>query len=173
MKLKQLLIVGVTACLLPLNVWAAELNAEITDAAWDGKSVPEGQQCNKFDGNGMTPALAVANIPADADALVLAFDDRSYAPMSNGGHGQIIYGINKGTDSVNIPSVAAHTFDLPDGFTMLSAHKAPSWDTAGAYLPPCSGGRGNEYVVVVKAVTMAGAKVDKILAKVDVAMGRF
>lgn len=159
--------------LVPSVAFAADLQAKITDAAWDGKKVPQGQQCNRFGGDGMSPALAVSGIPADADALVLAFDDRSYAPMNNGGHGKVIYKIENGIDSVNVPSIPPHSFNLPDGFSLLSAHKAPTWDTAGAYMPPCSGGNGNEYVVVVKAVTMNADKVEMILAEVDVAMGRY
>lgn len=168
---KALIILAAT--LMPLTAMAADMTAKITDSKWDGKTVPKGQQCDKFGGKAMSPSLAVSGIPAEADALILAFDDRSYGPMNNGGHGQVIYKISKGADSVNVPSVPPHTFDLPNGFTMLAAHRAPTWDTAGAYMPPCSGGNGNEYVVVVKAVIMKGDNVGKMLIKTDVPMGRY
>lgn len=161
------------AILMPIAVEAADLSAKITDAKWNGQNVPNGQQCNKFGGKAMSPPLKVTNIPANANALVLSFDDRSYGPMNHGGHGQIIYDIKLGAKNVNVPSVAPHTFDLPNGFRLLAAHRAPSWDTAGAYMPPCSGGQGNEYVVVVKAAIVTDGKVKKSLAKVDVAMGRY
>lgn len=161
------------AIFMPIQVMAADMTAKITDVAWDGKTVPEGQQCNRFGGKAMSPTLNVMDIPAAADGLIIAFDDRSYAAMNNGGHGQVIYSISKGAGQVDVPSIAPHTFDLPNGFTLLSAHKAPSWDTAGAYMPPCSGGGGNEYVVVVKAVTMNGDEVSDALAITEVAMGRY
>ena len=161
------------AILTPLQVMAADMSAKITDAAWDGKTVPEGQQCNRFGGKAMSPTLNVMDIPAATDALIIAFDDRSYGPMNNGGHGQVIYNIAKGVGQADVPSIPPHTFDLPDGFTLLSAHKAPSWDTAGAYMPPCSGGGGNSYAIVVKAVTMDGDKASDALAVTEVAMGKY
>ncbi|MBL1421775.1 MAG: hypothetical protein COC24_014795 [Alphaproteobacteria bacterium] len=161
------------AIFAPIQVMAADMSAQITDAAWDGKTVPEGQQCNRFGGKAMSPTLNVMDIPAEADALLIAFDDRSYGPMNYGGHGQVIYNITKGVGQVDVPSIAPHTFDLPEGFELLAAHRGPNWDTAGAYMPPCSGGQGNEYVIVVKAVTMNGKKVDKALTKTDVPMGKY
>lgn len=173
MKISTKLAIATLAIISPIAVQAADLSAKITDAAWDGITVPKGQQCHRFGGNAMSPQLNVKNIPAAANALVLSFDDRTYQPMSNGGHGQVIYKIAEGVGSVNVPSVPAHTFDLPKGFNTLSAHRAPTWDTAGAYMPPCSGGNGNQYVVVVKAVIIDGKKVVKNLGKVDVAMGKY
>lgn len=173
--IKHKFIVGfmAVAILTPIQVMAADMSAKISDAAWDGKTVPEGQQCNRFGGKAMSPTLSVTDIPAAADALIIAFDDRSYGPMNNGGHGQVIYHISKDAGQVDVPSIAPHTFDLPNGFTLLSAHKAPSGDTAGAYMPPCSGGGGNQYVVVVKAVTMSGDETGDALAKTEVAMGKY
>lgn len=173
MKLTKLFTVACLCLFLPLAPLAADFNAEITDSAWDGKKVPDGQQCDRFGGKAKSPKLDVSGIPKGANALVLQFDDRSHAPMNNGGHGQVTFAIKAGVEQVNVPSVPAHTFDLPAGFALLAAHKAPTWDTAGAYMPPCSGGRGNEYVMVVKAVQMDGGKVTKTLAEFDVKMGRY
>lgn len=165
--MKKLLIA--LALIMPTTVIAADFAAKISDPSWNGKQVPKGQQCNRFGGKAMSPSLSVSGIPSNADVLILAFDDRSYGPMNNGGHGQVIYNIKKGSEHVEVPSIAPHTFELPAGFALLTAHKAPSWDTAGAYMPPCSGGQGNEYVVVVKAATTNG----DVIAKVDVPMGKY
>lgn len=132
----------------------SELTLGFADQAWDGIRVPEGQQCHRFGGvNPQTPAIEVANIPPEADALILSFSDGTYEPMDNGGHGEIGYEIAKGTERVVVPSVPGHTFDLPEGFFLVAEQRNPDWDDAGAYLPPCSGGSGNEYYVTVRAVS--------------------
>ena len=43
-----------------------------------------------------------------------------------------------------------------------------AWKSPG-YLPPCSGGRGNRYVAVVKAVDADR----KVLAKAKIKLGRY
>lgn len=134
----------------------AALEAKLADPAWDGVKVPEGQQCQKFGGQGKSPALAVSGIPSGASHLVLEFSDRSYKPMDNGGHGKVAFAIESGATTVTVPPVPGHTMELPAGFSVVEAQKAPTWDKAGAYLPPCSGGRGNSYYVTVKAVHKQG-----------------
>ncbi|SHG12949.1 hypothetical protein SAMN02745206_03318 [Desulfacinum infernum DSM 9756] len=129
------------------------LDVHFADPNWNGKRIPDGQQCLRFGGNGSTPRLIVSNIPSEANALIFEYSDRDYLPMANGGHGKIGFRIPKETQEVIVPSVPGHTFDLPDGFFLVSAHRKPDWDKAGAYMPPCSGGRGNLYYVTVKAVT--------------------
>jgi hypothetical protein len=116
--------------------------------------VPVGQQCNKFGGNGATPSLMVKNIPNGVNALIMEYSDRDseYRYMDNGGHGKIGYMIMSGTKQIIIPSVPGHSFDLPKGFFLVSAHQAPNYDKAGAYMPPCSGGKGHLYYVPVKSV---------------------
>ena len=52
-----------------------ELRVTFTDPAWNGQAIPAGQQCRRFQGQGNTPALRVENIPAGANALLLAFND--------------------------------------------------------------------------------------------------
>lgn len=130
----------------------ADLEILFADSIWTGKKIPKGQQCNKFGGNAETPKLMVKNIPAGTNALIMEFSDRCYQPMNYGGHGKIGYNITPGIQQVTIPSVPGHTFDLPKGFFLVSAHKGSNWDKAGAYMPPCSGGKGNLYDVIVKAV---------------------
>ncbi len=88
------------------------LEAKLADPAWDGVKVPEGQQCQKFGGQGKSPALAVSGIPSGVSHL------------------------------------------------------------AGAYLPPCSGGRGNSYYVTVKAVHKQGDETHELGSAV-VEMGKY
>lgn len=149
------------------------LKASFTDAAWDGNKIPAGQQCARFDGKGATPGLKVGQIPAGANALVMEFSDQTYQPMNDGGHGKIGYRIASGTKRASLPSVPGHTFDLPSGFFLVEAQRAPTWDKAGAYLPPCSGGKGNTYVVTIKAVKEADGKVGATLAETSLKMGQY
>jgi hypothetical protein len=148
------------------------LEARIADPAWDGVKVPEGQQCQKFGGQGKSPQLAVSAIPSGASQLQIEWSDRSYAPMDKGGHGKVAYAIESGATEVTVPSVPGHTMDLPAGFSLIEAQKAPTWDKPGAYLPPCSGGRGNSYYVTVKAVHKMGDETHE-LGSVVVEMGKY
>ena len=153
----------------------ATLEISFSDSIWDGKRVPEGQQCNRFKGNGATPRLTVKNLPPGSNAIIMEYSDRSYAPMDNGGHGKIGYRIPKGTTEITVPSVPGHTFDLPEGFYLVAAHANPTWDKAGAYMPPCSGGKGNFYAVTVKAVFDAPSKDEQssLLGKGEIDLGRY
>ena len=95
--------------------------------------------------------------------------------MDNGGHGKIGYTIAPGTVEATVPSVPGHTFSLPEGFFLVAAQTNPSWDKAGAYLPPCSGGRGNYYYVTIKAVLQSPDKSQKtrVLATTKLELGRY
>ena len=74
------------------------LTISLADPAWNGKNIPSDQVCKKFGGNQAgSPALTVEGIPVDADALVLSFNDESYAPMDKGGHGIVRVQLNKAT----------------------------------------------------------------------------
>lgn len=128
------------------------------DPAWDGVSVPVGQQCQRQGGvNPSTPSILVSKIPGGSDAIILEFSDRDFPPMDNGGHGIVGFMISEGTEDAVIPSIPGHTFILPEGFFIIQAHQAPDFDTAGAYMPPCSGGIGNAYYVTVRAVKLLSA----------------
>lgn len=152
---------------------AGSFSAKFTNPVWNGQKVPNGQQCKRFGGKAKTPRIAVTNIPTDANAIILWFDDRSFQPMNRGGHGKIGYLIGTDVAKITIPSVKGHTFRLPLNFFMISAHRAPKWDKAGAYMPPCSGGKNNRYVVVVKAAKVVDKRIVKILAEVSLEMGRY
>lgn len=157
------------------NAEATGLQAQLSSPDWNGRSIPAGQQCHRFGGHGATPRVAVSGIPAGTQALMLAFSDRDYKPMDNGGHGVIGYLIPPGRHGVvTVPSVRGHTFDLPAGFFVVRAHANPTYDIAGAYMPPCSGGKGHMYYVTVEAVTLDGAgHPAKLLGKTVVDIGRY
>ena len=157
------------------NASAASLQAQLSDPGWNGKNIPAGQQCHRFGGHGATPRLTVRDIPVGAQALVLAFSDHDYKPMDNGGHGVIGYLIPPGMPSaVTVPSVPGHTFDLPAGFFVVRPHANPKYDVAGAYMPPCSGGKGHMYYVTVEAVTLnANGRPANILGKTAIDIGRY
>lgn len=152
---------------------AQAMDVSFADAAWDGKSVPAGQQCQKFDGKDpATPRFKIAKIPAGTTEIVFAYSDRDYQPMDNGGHGIVAYALSGDVTEIEVPAAPGHSFDLKAPFRMVKAHQGPGWDKAGAYMPPCSGGKGNNYYVTVKAVSGSG-DVQKVLAEKVVEMGKF
>ena len=154
---------------------ANKLQVSFADAKWDGKTIPYGQQCGRDNGKGATPPLIIKNIPPEANAIIFEYSDRTYAPMDDGGHGKIGYSIQPGTTEVQVPSIPGNTMSLPEGFFLVAPHSNPAWDSAGAYLPPCSGGRGNSYYVTVKAVTQSGDKKQKpkVLATTKLNLGTY
>ena len=155
---------------------SAKLEVSFVDSMWDGKAVPTGQQCQRFGGsNPSTPRLMIQGIPPGTNAIIMEYSDRSYSPMDDGGHGKIGYRITGNTNEIIIPSVPGHSFDLPEGFFIVSPHQAPGWDKAGAYMPPCSGGRGNSYYVTVKAVYQSSSekKEFKLLGQAVLELGNY
>ena len=170
--MKSVIVLVALCFLAAAAVPAADLEVSFVDPAWNGEAVPEGEQCQKFGGKGRSPELRVMHIPADADLLTLDFDDQTFAAMDNGGHGRIGYQIEPGVGEVVIPRVDGHTMELPEKFLVIEAHRAPTWDKAGAYLPPCSGGRGNSYHITVRAVHQMGEE-QHVLAETGIAMGKY
>lgn len=160
---------GVTTLAIAETPFIASLN----DSHWDGKLIPAGQQCLRFGGDQpATPALKISGIPQQANLLILEYSDRTYQPMNNGGHGRMAYAISSPTQNLQLPAVAGHSFELPSGFIMLEAHRNPKWDKVGAYMPPCSGGKGHLYYVTIQAVHYDGDKT-VVLAKSILEMGKF
>jgi phosphatidylethanolamine-binding protein (PEBP) family uncharacterized protein len=157
------------SALLALSSTATAFEVKFTDSAWNGMKIPTGQQCQKFGGdNPMTPKLMVLDIPAGSDALILEYSDRDSEKMNNGGHGIMKYSLTSSGMLVQVPAVPGHTFSLPARFTSIEAHRSPGWDTAGAYMPPCSGGKDHEYYLTVKAV-----KGDQVNAETVIEMGKY
>ena len=148
---------------------ALALDIQFADNSWDGVTIPEGQQCQKFGGvNPSTPKWIVSDIPAGSDTIILEYSDRESERMNNGGHGKMSFAINSSAEKVEIPSVPGHTFEIPAGFTMIEAHRGPGWDREGAYMPPCSGGKGHAYYVTIKTL-----KGDQVTAETIVEMGKY
>ncbi len=158
---------------LSSTLMAADFSAQLADEAWDGKMIPKGQQCQKFKGEQpATPALKISGIPAGTNMLEMAYSDRDYEPMNNGGHGRVGMALNHAHDSIDVPAIAGHSFDLPTGFLSIEAHRNPKWDKAGTYMPPCSGGKGHAYYVTVKALQFDGNSA-KTLAETLVEIGKY
>lgn len=152
-----------------ISTSALALDVEFSDPAWDGESVPQGQQCQRFGGEApATPALKVSGIPAGSDALILAYSDLDSEKMNHGGHGRMRYAPATLTSTQEVPSVPGHTFDIPEDFSIIEAQRSPGWDTAGAYMPPCSGGNGHVYEVTVKSV-----KGEEVTGEATLSLGRY
>ena len=146
------------------------LDVHLADPAWTGDAIPAGQQCQRFGGKGASPKLHIAGAPEGTTAFRVLFNDESFKPMDNGGHGAVRYTLKPAGGQVTLPSVPGETDQLPTGVTTHIAHKAPKWSgTGGAYLPPCSGGKGNTYTATVEAL---GAG-DQVLGRGRVVLGTF
>ncbi len=127
------------------------LTVSFASPVWDGIKVPSGQQCKKYGGKGATPSLVVSGIPAGANAVIVEFNDMTYAPLSyDGGHGKVGFWVSGST--ATLKSVPGGTAKMPAGTFLEARNRAGgAWASPG-YLPPCSGGRGNTYAAVLKAV---------------------
>ncbi len=149
------------------------LQVAFADPAWDGKNVPSGQTCSRCGGAGAaSPRLTVSGIPAGADALIVEFNDLSYPPLSSGGgHGAVKIAVPAGRASLEVPSIPGETKDVPAGVSIVRISSGDvSGITNGAYLPPCSGGRGNLYQAMVHAVD---SKTNRVLAQGRINLGRY
>jgi hypothetical protein len=136
-----------------LNAFAAgSMTATFADKQWDGLKIPAGENCRIFGGEGSTPAIKLAGIPAGANKIQVEFNDLSYAPLSfDGGHGIIAYRHN-GATTATLKSVPGYTAELPNGVELVLASRAKGDGASQGYLPPCSGGKGNTYSATIKAM---------------------
>ena len=150
-------------------VSAADLQVSFADPSWTGKKIPRGQHCSKFGGEGATPPLQVTGIPAGTMAILVEFNDASYQPLSSrGGHGIVGFEHTGGSEAVLSP-VPGGVEDTPPGTWIEKKNRATgAWRSPG-YLPPCSGGAGNSYFAVVKAVDAN----KEILAKKKIKLGKY
>lgn len=150
-----------------------ELELSFINNIWDGISVPDGQQCLSFGGNGSSPEILVKNIPTGANALIISFSDRTFKANDLGGHGIIGLWIENNETTIIVPSVPGETNELPEGM-FIEAKFRSNRGKDGAYLPPCSGGRGNEYYATVKAVYKSNSDDESLLlGKADIEMGKY
>jgi hypothetical protein len=128
---------------LPLSTALAQdaaLTVTFADEAWTGETIPEGQHCPLQGGSGATPALHVVGVPAEATSIEVAFNDETYAPMDDGGHGTLRFAVTPENGEVELPSVPGNTADnLPEGVTVKSAARGEGEYASPGYLPPCSG----------------------------------
>jgi hypothetical protein len=183
MKKTMMAIALAGALALPLSAISADytpvepmatLRVDFADTAWDGKTIPKGQECSWAGGKGSSPVLTVSNIPAAANAIIVEFSDRTFKPNDLGGHGKIGIWLSKNQASATIPAVAGESFDLPEGMFIEEAHRSQR-GKPGAYLPPCSGGRGNEYYATVKAVYKPKSDKEeaRLLGQAAIEMGKY
>lgn len=152
------------------------LKVSFADSAWTGNTIPSGEQCQMFGGKGSTPALKIENIPAGANAIIVEYNDLSYAPLSSGGgHGKIGFWI-KHSGSTTLDSVPGETAQLSVEGSFVEARALSTGEYASpGYLPPCSGGRGNTYVADVKAVYKATkeGEENRLLAQQRIKLGTY
>ena len=163
----KLAIVSFIAVVVSSSAAFAEMQVAL-GAPWDGKRVPKGQHCTLHGGQGATPPMRVSAIPAGTVMLAVEYNDKSYAPLSSkGGHGVIGYPVKGNT--ADLPAVPGMTDKLPAGIRVISKARSTGQYASPGYLPPCSGGRGNDYRADVKAVGADG----KVIEKVTVRLGRY
>jgi hypothetical protein len=185
-KMRRTLIVGLTVALLSgtsavsqqpapdasvpeggMAADAADFTVEFADEAWNGETIPEGQQCAEHGGAGVTPTLDVAGIPEGTTDIVVTFSDETNESMASGGHGVISYAVEAGETTMALPSVPAETEEgLPEGVSVAAPNKR---DAGVGYLPPCSGGSGNMYSAEVTAIDHTGAE----LASASLQLGTY
>lgn len=145
----------------------AEMSVQL-GGGWDGKRVPKGQQCTLFGGKGATPPMQVSNLPSGTAWVYVEFNDRDYRALSkNGGHGVVGYPVKgSSADLYSVPGLAGK---LPGKARVISAARGTGEYASKGYLPPCSGGKGNRYFAVVKAISSAGS----VLEKQRIDIGRY
>ena len=153
------------------SLFANDLKAEFTDSKWDGITVPKDEVCSNFNEKaGSTPALKISNIPSGASKIVFTYNDKTFTKMDNGGHGIVSYKVSENAKEINIPALPGETFELADGFESVTAHTGTRFKkTPGAYLAPCSGGKGNTYIVNINAVDAN----NQSLAATELVLGKF
>lgn len=150
------------------------LDASFVNSDWNGKTVPNGQQCKMFEGNGSSPEMKISNIPKGTNAILVSFNDNTFIKNDNGGHGIVGLWIKDDQTSVVIPSVAGESNDLPPGMFIEERFRS-NRGKDGVYLPPCSGGLGNEYNASIKAV-FKSSSVDEsstLLGEGVIALGKY
>lgn len=153
------------------------LNAKFANSNWDGKKVPKEGVCiyhEKSAGN--SPAITISNLPLSTNKIVLSFSDKSNMTMDNGGHGVVSYKVTKSSKNITIPSFKSETYNLPVGFESIRGHNAVQYNRdPGAYLGPCSGGKGNSYSVLIEAIQefKDDKKKSLLLGKTNLSLGRY
>ncbi|MGV6848365.1 MAG: hypothetical protein ACWA5A_08300 [Marinibacterium sp.] len=154
------------------GVWATAGAAEMTVTLlppWDGKRVPDGQQCRLFGGKGATPPMQVTGMPEGTVWIVAEFNDRDDRALSKrGGLGRIGWP-NTGASTYLRP-VPGMTGVLKYGAIVVGAARAGPPYASPGYLPPCSGGQKHRYVVDIVAMDGYGRELARVR---NVRLGRY
>ena len=161
-------ILSLSGCVNDMPNKSEQMGVSFADAKWGGMMVPKDQVCKWAGGDGSTPSLKVTNLPLGTSKVLVLFSDDTYKPMDNGGHGQIGINVSNQTD-IMIPSIKGETKVMPVNMFIHKEHKGLKRGKAGAYLPPCSGGKGNSYYATVKALNSN----DEVLKTTEIQMGKF
>ena len=100
---------------------------------------------------------------------MVEFNDASFPPLSSdGGHGTVGFELAGGAETT-LPPVPGGTEETPVGTWIEKKNPATgAWESPG-YLPPCSGGIGNRYFAVIKAVDANKT----VLAETEITLGRY
>ncbi|MBU0925389.1 hypothetical protein KKG81_10915 [bacterium] len=151
------------------SLFASDLSVQFSDSKWDGITVPKDEVCSNYNTKaGSTPPLKISNIPSNTAKIVFTYSDKTFTKMDNGGHGILSYKVD--ANEVEVPALMGETFELADGFEVVTAHTGTRFKkTPGAYLAPCSGGKGNTYKVVINAVDSA----NNSLATTELVLGKY
>jgi len=163
--MKRLLFSCVTlTTLATISLSAANMTADFADPkTWNGKIVPKEAVCSDYNIEaGSTPEIILRNIPKGTQDILLTFTDETFKGMRDGGHGIISYSLEENTYKVIIPTIQGETFNLPEDFTSVVQHRGTQFGKVqGAYLAPCSGGKGNTYSVLIQAVDKKSNELDR------------
>lgn len=161
----------VASIILTTNLLAADVEVSFADEKWNGNYIPQDEVCSDYNIEpGSTPGLYIDNLPANAKKVILKFNDKTFTKMDNGGHGILSYEIQDGSVSVEIPPQIGETFELEEGFEVVKAHTGTRFNKKpGAYLAPCSGGKGNTYTVNIDLVDENG----KVLFSKELTLGKY
>lgn len=171
--MKKLLVsITTVASIATITLNAEDMKATFADPqTWDGKVVPKEAVCSDYNIKaGSSPEIMLRNIPKGSQNIILSFTNESFIGMRDGGHGVLSYTLEDDTYKAIIPTVEGETFVLPQEFSSLRQHHGVKYGkTQGAYLAPCSGGKGNTYSVLIQAVD----KNDVILDTTSLNLGKY
>ncbi len=150
-----------------------QLTVRFVDAGWDGLEIPFVGRCGDCGGGGRSPALRISGLPAEANEVVVEFNDLRILDLAkNGGHGTLAVATG-GKSEVILPSVREETMSLPRGVRSVRKHRCVFFGhKSGAFKAPCGCGQGNEYEATVLAIRRHGEN-SVVLARTKIALGVF
>jgi hypothetical protein len=170
-KVFVLIYSALSSLIFSSSLLASDLDVSFTDKKWDGKVIPLDEVCSDYNVEaGSTPGLYIENLPEGAKKVILKFNDKTFTKMDNGGHGILSYDIEEDSSNVEIPPQIGETFDLDEGFSVVKAHAGTRFGKhEGAYLAPCSGGKGNTYTVDISIINSNS----DVLATKELVLGKY